>query len=116
MNPKLNIVMRKAEGALVRLLGQIGRRGYDVLRVNADLTPDRKAWFITVEFEPFVPRPAADKAALPCRPAEVLPALVAKLVDVVKVELVLPGAVKPTAPEPPKAPAPAKKGEMEWSE
>jgi hypothetical protein len=49
------------------------------------------------------------------RPAEVLPALVAKLVDVVSVELVLPGGAKPAA-EPAKAAAPAKKGEMEWSE
>lgn len=114
MNAKLNVVMRKAEGALVRLLGQIGRRGYDVLRVNADLTPDRKAWYVTIEFEPFVPRPVATEAALPIRPAEVLPALVAKLVDVVKVELVLPGGVKPAPAEPAKAPA--KKGEMEWSE
>ena len=116
MNPKLNVVMRKAEGALVRLLGQIGRRGYDVLRVNADLTPDRKAWYVTIEFEPFVPRPVAAEPAKASRPAEVLPALVAKLVDVVKVELVLPGAVKPEVVEAPKAPAPAKKGEMEWQE
>lgn len=111
MNAKLNVVMRKAEGALLRLLGQIGRRGYDVLRVNADLTPDRKAWYVVIEFEPIMPAPPAPQQP---RPAEVLPALVAKLVDVVKVELVLPGGVKPAA-EPAKAAAPAK-GEMEWQE
>jgi acetolactate synthase regulatory subunit len=113
MNAKLKIVMRKAEGALLRLLGQIGRRGYDVLRVNADLTPDRKAWHVIVEFEPIMPAPPAPQQP---RPAEVLPALVAKLVDVVSVELTLPGGVKPAAAEPPKAAAPAKKGEMEWQE
>ena len=113
MNPKLKVVMRKAEGALVRLLGQIGRRGYDVLRVNADLTPDRKAWHVIVEFEPIMPAPPAPQQP---RPAEVLPALVLKLVDVVSVELVLPGGLKP-AVEPSKVPAPAPaKGEMKWEE
>ena len=112
MNAKLNVVMRKAEGALVRLLGQIGRRGYDVLMVNAALTPDRKAWYVTVEFEPIMPAPPAPQQP---RPAEVLPALVAKLVDVVKVDLVLPGGVKPA--EPAKVPAPApSKSEMKWEE
>lgn len=115
MSQLLKVQMRKAEGALVRLLGQIGRRGYDVLSVNAALTPDRKAWYVTVEFEPFVPVPVATKPAMPCRPAEVLPALVAKLVDVVKVELVSSGGAKAAAVEPAKAAAPAK-GEMKWEE
>lgn len=115
MSHLLKVQMRKAEGALVRLLGQIGRRGYDVLRVNADLTPDRTAWYITIEFEPFVPRPVASEPALPVRPAEVLPALVGKLIDVVKVELVSSGGAKAGAVEPAKAAAPAK-GEMKWEE
>ena len=112
MSQLLKVQMRKAEGALVRLFGQIGRRGYDVLSVNAALTPDRKAWYITVEFEPFVPTPVATKPSLPCRPPEVLPALVAKLVDVVKVELVGAVAVKAQVVEPPKATG----GEMKWEE
>ena len=115
MSQLLKVQMRKAEGALVRLLGQIGRRGYDVLSVNAALTPDRKAWYVTIEFEPFVPVPVATKPAMPCRPPEVLPALVAKLVDVVKVELVSSVGAKAPAVEPPKAAAPAK-GEMKWEE
>jgi acetolactate synthase regulatory subunit len=111
MSHLLKVQMRKSEGALVRLLGQIGRRGYDVLTVNAALTPDRAAWYVTVEFEPFMPSPPAPPQP---RPAEVLPALVAKLVDVVKVELVSPkAAVEAPAPAPAKAPA---KGEMKWEE
>lgn len=115
MSQLLKVQMRKAEGALVRLLGQIGRRGYDVLAVNAALTPDRKAWYVTIEFEPFVPIPVATKPAMPARPAEVLPALVAKLVDVVKAELVPAPGAKPAAVEPAKTSAPAK-GEMKWEE
>ena len=116
MSQLLKVQMRKAEGALVRLLGQIGRRGYDILMVNAALTPDRKAWYVTIEFEPFVPIPVATKAAMPARPPEVLPALVAKLIDVVKVELVSPDGAKTESdpvPAPAKAPAP---GEMKWEE
>ena len=115
MSQLLKVQMRKAEGALVRLLGQIGRRGYDVLNVNAALTPDRKAWYIAIEFEPFVPVPVATKPAMPSRPAEVLPALVAKLVDVVKVELVSSGAKPAAGPDKGPPPAPAK-GEMKWEE
>jgi acetolactate synthase regulatory subunit len=113
MSHLLKVQMRKAEGSLVRLLGQIGRRGYDVLSVNAALTPDRAAWYVTVEFEPFMPAPPAPPQP---RPAEVLPALVAKLVDVVKVELVSPGAAK-AAPSAVAAPEPAPaKSEMKWEE
>jgi len=113
MSQLLKVQMRKAEGALVRLLGQIGRRGYDVLAVNAALTPDRMAWYVTIEFEPFVPVPVATKPAMPSRPPEVLPALVAKLIDVVKVELVASKAEPSPVPAPAKAPV---TGEMKWEE
>ena len=109
MSHLLKVQMRKAEGALLRLLGQIGRRGYDILRVNADLTPDRKAWYVTVEFEPIMPAPPGVQQQ---RPAEVLPPLVAKLIDVVKVELVGSAAAKAPPVEPPKAAG----GEMKWEE
>jgi acetolactate synthase regulatory subunit len=76
--------LQKAEGSLVRLLGQIGRRGYDVLGVRAELTADGKAFDVDVDFVPFMPVPPALQQP---RPAEVLPALVAKLIEVEKVEL-----------------------------
>jgi acetolactate synthase regulatory subunit len=83
MSSTLRIRIRRAEGCLLRLLGQIGRRGYEVVSIAARLEADRKTFAVDVEFEPFVPM-APGKP----RPAEVLPALVAKLVDVVSVELV----------------------------
>ena len=88
MSFMLQVRLRKAEGALVRLLGQIGRRGYDVLGVTAKLSADRAAFDVVVEFEPFMPvLPAVQEA----RPAEVLPSLVAKLLEVEHVELRGPG-------------------------
>jgi len=104
MSFTLHVRLKKAEGALVRLLGQIGRRGYDVLGVRAELSADKKAFDVVVDFEPFMPVPPAVQQA---RPAEVLPALVAKLIEVEKVELRGSGS----APEAPatKAAAPAPK-------
>ena len=96
MSYTLIVRLKKAEGALVRLLGQIGRRGYDVLGVSAKLSADRAAFDVVVEFEPFMPAPPAPPQP---RPAEVLPALVAKLCEVEKVEL-RGAAAKPPA-EPP---------------
>jgi acetolactate synthase regulatory subunit len=84
MRYTLHVRLKKAEGSLVRLLGQIGRRGYDVLGVRAELSADGKAFDVVVEFLPFMPVPPAVQQA---RPAEVLPALVAKLIEVEKVEL-----------------------------
>jgi acetolactate synthase regulatory subunit len=122
MSHTLLVRLKKAEGSLIRLLGQIGRRGYEVLGVSAKLTADKAAFDVVVEFEPFMPAPPAPP--LP-RPAEVLPALVAKLEDVVKVELKSGSASKPPPAEPPgngsagdpkkKAPA-GKPGEMHWEE
>lgn len=84
MSHQLVLRMKKVEGALLRLLGQIGRRGYDVLGVTAKLTADRAFWDVVVDFEPFMPVPPAPP--LP-RPVEVLPRLAAKLEEVVSVEL-----------------------------
>jgi len=84
MSFSLYVRLKKAEGSLVRLLGQIGRRGYDVLGVRAELSADQKAFDVIVDFEPFMPVPPAVQEA---RPAEVLPRLVEKLLDVEKVEL-----------------------------
>lgn len=84
MSHSLHVRLKKSEGALVRLLGQIGRRGYDVLGVRADLSADGKTFEVVVDFKPFMPVPPAVQQA---RPAEVLPALVAKLIEVEAVEL-----------------------------
>ncbi len=125
MSHTLLVRLRKAEGALVRLLGQIGRRGYDVLGLTVRLTPDRNAFDVVVEFEPFMPVPPAPP--LP-RPPEVLPLLVSKLDEVEKVELRSPAAGPPGKPaaEPlgngsPQEPkeksgAARPKGEVSWEE
>lgn len=121
MSFTLHVRLRKAEGALVRLLGQIGRRGYDVLGVRAELAQDRRAFDVVVEFEPFMPVPPAVQQA---RPAEVLPALVAKLVEVESVELRSSGP-RPAPEAPAKGAAAAPKhraaagqpsGELHWEE
>jgi acetolactate synthase regulatory subunit len=98
MSHTLLVRMRKAEGALVRLLGQIGRRGYDVLSLSVRLTPDRTSFDVVVEFEPYMPVPPAPP--LP-RPPEILPLLVSKLCEVEKVELRLQPDPRPGAAEPP---------------
>jgi len=114
MSHTLLVQVRKAEGCILRLLGQIGRRGYDILGVTAKLAPDRQTFDVVVEFEPIMPAPPAPPQP---RPAEVLPALVAKLVDVLHVELRAPGS-RPEAAKPaePKAKAPKPTGEMAWEE
>ena len=118
MSHTLYVRLAKAEGSLVRLLGQIGRRGYDVLGVRAELSADRKAFDVAVDFVPFMPVPPAVQQA---RPAEVLPALVAKLIEVEKVELRAAGAKPAAAPSgngsdaAPKAKSPAgKPGDMQF--
>jgi len=122
MSSTLHVRLKKAEGALVRLLGQIGRRGYDVLGVSAKLSADRSTFDVVVEFEPFMPVPPAVQEA---RPAEVLVALVAKLVEVERVELRSSAAARPPAAapgngspqEPPKKAGAGKPaGEIHWEE
>lgn len=114
MSYTLLVKLKKAEGSVLRLLGQIGRRGYDILGVTATLTADRQSFDVVVDFEPIMPAPPAP--AQP-RPAEVLPALVAKLVDVQHVELRAPAgkAEAPKAAEA-KAKKAGKPGEMAWEE
>jgi acetolactate synthase regulatory subunit len=106
MSFTLVVRLKKAEGALVRLLGQIGRRGYDVLGVRAELSADQKTFDVAVDFVPFMPVPPAVQQA---RPAEVLPSLVAKLVEVESVELRAPGANPGSAATKAAAPAPKSK-------
>jgi len=113
MSHTLLVKIRKAEGSILRLLGQIGRRGYDILGVSAKLTADRQSFDVVIEFESIMPAPPAPPQP---RPADVLPALVAKLVDVQHVELRAPGARPEAAPKAePKAKA-GKPGEMAWEE
>jgi len=84
MSSTLYVRLKKAEGCLVRLLGQIGRRGYDVLAVSATLSADRTVFEVLVECEPFIPVPPAIQQP---RPIEVLPSLIRKLVEVETAEL-----------------------------
>lgn len=116
MSHTLHVRLKKSEGSILRLLGQIGRRGYEVLGITAKLTGDRAAFDVLVEFEPFVPM-APGKP----RPAEVLPPLVLKLVDVEKAEL---RVVRRPEPSGNGSPQEAKKrtaagkpaGEIHWEE
>jgi len=111
MSYTLLVKLKKTEGSVLRLLGQIGRRGYDILGVSAKLAADGRTFDVTVDFEPILPAPPAPPQP---RPADVLPALVAKLVDVLNVELrgARPEAAKPAEP---KSKA-GKPGEMAWEE
>lgn len=121
MSQTLLVRLRRGEGSLIRLLGQIGRRGYEVLGVTAKMTADRTAFDVAVEFEPILPAPHAVQQP---RPADVLPALVAKLIDVEKVELK--GASPRPSAEPPgngaaQGPAPRTSagkpsGDLHWEE
>ena len=86
MSHTLVVRMQREEAALVRLLCQISRRGYDIRSVHASLTPDAGAFEVEVEFEPIQPIGAAQP-----RPAERLPSLVAKLWGVKSAELRLVG-------------------------
>ena len=114
MSHTLLVKIKKTEGCLLRLLGQIGRRGYDILGVSAKLTPDRLSFDVAVEFEPIMPAPPAPQQP---RPADVLPALVAKLVDVQHVELRASGGRTEPAAEASKPKSKAgKPGEMAWEE
>jgi acetolactate synthase regulatory subunit len=82
MSHTLDVRIKREEAALVRLLGQICRRGYDIMAVRARLTPDRGRFEVEVEFEPIQPLGAAKP-----HPADLLPALVSKLWGVERAEL-----------------------------
>jgi acetolactate synthase regulatory subunit len=109
MSATLKVRIRRAEGCILRLLGQIGRRGYEILGVTARLEPDRKVFEVSVELEPFIPM-APGKP----RPFEVLPALVTKLADVVSAEFTSMPRAAGEAPREPRASKPP--GEMAWEE
>ena len=83
MNYQLNIRMRKAEGSLVRLLGVVQRRCYDVLSLTAQLDAEERVFDIRLVF-----RPIATTASPTGRPADILERMVARLYDVESVELV----------------------------
>jgi acetolactate synthase regulatory subunit len=97
MSHILHVRLRKAEGSLLRLLGQIGRRGYDILGLSAKLSADGKAFDVDVEFEPFMPIPPAPP--LP-RPVEMVVLLVSKLCDVESAELKGAAVPRPAAGDP----------------
>lgn len=82
MSHTLDVRIKREEAALVRLLGQISRRGYEILAVRARLTPDQGGFEVEVEFEPIQPLGAATP-----RPADLLPSLVSKLWGVEVAEL-----------------------------
>ena len=83
MNYQLNIKMRKAEGSLVRLLGVVQRRCYDVLSMTAQLDASERLYDIRLVF-----RPIATSVSPTGRPADILERMVARLYDVDSVELV----------------------------
>ncbi|HLY08634.1 MAG TPA: hypothetical protein VKW04_04915 [Planctomycetota bacterium] len=114
MSAKLNVRIRRGEGCLLRLLGQIGRRGYDVLAVSARLSADGTVFDVAVLVEPFLPL-APGKP----RPLEVLPALLRKLIEVESAELVetpTSAPAKAAEEKPAKAKEPKPTGEMAWEE
>ena len=113
MSYTLLVKVKKTEGSILRLLGQIGRRGYDLLGVTATLTADGRSFDVVVEFEPIMPAPPAPQQP---RPADVLPALVAKLVDVQHVELRAPGGRPEAAPAVEAPKTKAKAGLPTWEE
>ena len=82
MSHTLAVRIKREEAALVRLLGQISRRGYEILAVRARLTPDQGGFEVEVEFEPIQPLGVANP-----RPADLLPSLVSKLWGVEVAEL-----------------------------
>ena len=73
MRHVLHIRIRKAEGCLVRLLGLVQRRGYDVRDVTARLAADEKAFDVILTVRPILPAN---------RPLDVLLRMVDKLYDV----------------------------------
>ncbi len=82
MSFTLKIRMRKAEGCLVRLLGLVARRGYEVRAFTARLAADGAVYDIRLDFLPLLPKENAWY-----RSPEVLARMVEKLVDVEKVDL-----------------------------
>lgn len=82
MSQTLIVRLKKAEGALTRLLGLAGRRGYDVLGLEARLTDDGSAFEVRMEFDSITPEGKPGH-----RPPEILVKFVARQFDVERVGL-----------------------------
>ena len=95
MNYQLNIRMRKSEGTLVRLLGVVQRRCYDVLSMTAQLDAAERVFDIRLVF-----RPIPTSVSPTGRPADILERMVARLYDVESVELVENIPASPSAKPP----------------
>jgi len=74
MTYTLQVHMQKAEGSLIRVLGLVGRRGFDVVHASANSIDGGKAMELTV-------------VITGVRPGEVLARQVEKLHDVRRVNL-----------------------------
>jgi acetolactate synthase II small subunit len=68
----LHLTLRRAEGALVRVLGLVGRRGYEI--VHLVVRPEGEALSVSLTVEGG-------------RPADVLARHIGKLFDVTRVEV-----------------------------
>lgn len=95
MNTQLNIRMRRAEGCLVRLLGVVQRRGYEVVSLTADLDSEARAYDIRLVFSPI--STTAEPAG---RPPDILVRMIERLYDVDSVEVVEEVPAKPSAKPP----------------
>ncbi|MBI4566182.1 MAG: ACT domain-containing protein [Planctomycetes bacterium] len=69
----IQLQLKRAEGALVRVLGLVGRRGYEVIRVEARPSGDERVMDVVMTVQ-------SD------RPADVLVRHMAKLFDVVEIQ------------------------------
>lgn len=80
MSHTIRIRIKRAEGSLIRVLGLIFRRGFEVAQLTAGRTEDGRWIDVTAVVE-------SD------RPADVLCRQIEKLFDVVHVQLVVPAPV-----------------------
>ena len=78
MNALVHVRIRRTEGCLVRLLGLVQRRGYDVRNVTAQLTADEKAFDVVLTVRAIAPAN---------RPLDVLLRMIDKLYDVESVRV-----------------------------
>lgn len=83
MSFRIRVRIRRTEGTMVRLLGLVQRRNYDLLGLTAELTPEGKAFEVVLDFKPL----NGPENNPWYRSPEVLERMIAKLVDVEKVEL-----------------------------
>ena len=74
MRYQLDLILRRAEGALARVLGTAERRGFTPVSVDGDAHADGDRWYLRLAVE-------SD------RPAEALQAQLEKLYDCLAVEV-----------------------------